>query len=88
MIKKLLATLALLFVAGIAIAEPKVLSMKERAATIDRLLTDRMQTVLPALMRRTGIDMWVIVSREYNEDPVIKTFLPARWPQRSQGTEP
>jgi hypothetical protein len=23
--------------------------------------------------------MWVIISREYNEDPVIKTFLPATW---------
>ena len=30
-------------------------------------------------MRRTGIDMWVVVSREYNEDPVIKTLLPATW---------
>jgi hypothetical protein len=23
--------------------------------------------------------MWIIVSREYNEDPVIRTFLPATW---------
>ena len=23
--------------------------------------------------------MWVIVSREYNEDPVIRTMLPATW---------
>jgi Xaa-Pro aminopeptidase len=30
-------------------------------------------------MRRTGIDMWVIISREYNEDPVIRTFLPSKW---------
>ena len=27
-------------------------------------------------MRREGIDMWVIISREYNEDPVLKTMLP------------
>ena len=23
--------------------------------------------------------MWVVISREYNEDPVIKTLLPAEW---------
>jgi methionine aminopeptidase len=30
-------------------------------------------------MRREGFDMWVVISREYNEDPVIKTLLPATW---------
>ena len=58
---------------------PAILSMKDRAETIDRLLEDKIDTVLPELMRREGIDMWVIISREYNEDPVIKTFLPATW---------
>jgi len=53
--------------------------MRERAEVIDRWLNDRVQTVLPELMRRAGIDMWVIISREYNEDPVIRTFLPSTW---------
>jgi len=79
MTRKLLAFLAILSVTGAAIAAPKVLSMRDRADTIDMLLKDRVETVLPALMRKTGIDMWIIISREYNEDPVIKTFLPARW---------
>ena len=79
MIRKSVAVLIALAVSVFAYADPKILSMKDRAETIDRLLEDRVQTVLPALMRRTGIDMWVIISREYNEDPVIKTFLPARW---------
>ena len=30
-------------------------------------------------MRREGVDMWVIISREYNEDPVMKTMLPSTW---------
>ena len=30
-------------------------------------------------MERSGIDLWVIISREYNEDPIIKTFLPSTW---------
>lgn len=58
---------------------PEILSMKERAEVIDDLLEDKIQTVLPDLMRRTGIDMWIVVSREYNEDPVIETLLPATW---------
>jgi len=58
---------------------PEILSMKARAEVIDDLLEDKIKTVLPDLMRRTGIDMWVVVSREYNEDPVIETLLPATW---------
>ncbi|MEL6561717.1 MAG: M24 family metallopeptidase [Bacteroidota bacterium] len=58
---------------------PKTLNMKERAEVIDRWLEERVETVLPALMERTGIDMWVIIAREYNEDPIIKTLLPATW---------
>ena len=58
---------------------PVILSQREQAAVIDELLDDRLRNVLPALMRREGFDMWVIISREYNEDPVIKTLLPATW---------
>ncbi|MFT4854634.1 MAG: hypothetical protein ACI9YR_003037, partial [Bacteroidia bacterium] len=58
---------------------PLILTMRDRAEVIDRLLIDKIDTVLPELMRREGIDMWVVVSREYNEDPIIKTMLPATW---------
>ena len=58
---------------------PKTLSMRERAKVIDVWLEERVKTVLPKIMRRSGIDMWVIISREYNEDPVLKTFLPSTW---------
>ena len=58
---------------------PKVLSMKERAVVVDGWLEERIATVLPAVMRSAGIDMWIIIAREYNEDPVIKTLLPATW---------
>ena len=46
---------------------------------IDEILEDRMTNLLPKLMRKAGIDMWVIIGREYNEDPVMKTMLPAVW---------
>jgi len=56
-----------------------VLSMKERRALIDTILEQRFSDVLPEIMEREGIDMWVLMSREYNEDPVLKTMLPSTW---------
>ncbi len=58
---------------------PTILKEKDRAELIDEILEDRMQNLLPKLMRAEGIDMWVIISREYNEDPVMKTMLPSVW---------
>lgn len=60
-------------------ANAQVLSEREQSAVVDGLLADRINNLLPRLMERSGIDMWVIISREYNEDPVIKTFLPSTW---------
>lgn len=56
-----------------------ILSIKERATVIDEILEDKFNTLLPKLMDQSGIDLWVVISREYNEDPVIKTMLPATW---------
>ena len=60
-------------------SEALILSMRDRAEVIDQIIDERIATVLPNIMERTGIDMWVIISREYNEDPVLKTFLPSTW---------
>lgn len=76
---RLLALLISLLATATVVAEPNILPMRERAAVIDRWLDVRVETVLPMLMRRAGIDMWVIISREYNEDPVLRTFLPSTW---------
>ncbi len=56
-----------------------ILPMRQRAEIIDRWIEQRIETVLPTLMQREGIDMWIIIAREYNEDPVIRTLLPATW---------
>ena len=45
----------------------------------DRLLERRLDTIVPELMTEHAIDAWVITSREYNEDPVSRTMLPATW---------
>ena len=56
-----------------------ILSEKDRATLKDELLEDRFTNLLPKLMDKSGIDMWLLISREYNEDPVLKTMLPATW---------
>lgn len=74
----ILLLLSFFAIEGIA-QYPVILSQREQARVIDELLEDRLRNVLPGLMRNTGIDMWVVISREYNEDPVIETLLPATW---------
>ncbi|MGA9270503.1 MAG: Xaa-Pro aminopeptidase, partial [Lutimonas sp.] len=59
--------------------EIRIYSERERAEVRDEILKERFNSLLPVLMDRTGIDMWLIISREYNEDPVMKTMLPAKW---------
>ena len=61
------------------ILEDMVLPLDERALIMDEVLKHRLDTIVPNLMRRDGLDAWVIISREYNEDPVLKTMLPATW---------
>lgn len=58
---------------------PVILPLKAQAELIDEWMEERIEYVLPALMRREKIDMWVIIAREYNEDPVIKSMLPPTW---------
>jgi hypothetical protein len=58
---------------------PRILSLEERAALQDSILELRLRRLAPELMRREKLDMWVVMGREYNEDPVLKTMLPATW---------
>ena len=74
--KKLLLA-ALLSTATLAHAG--ALPLREQARVVDELVAERLDALLPPLMQQTGIDMWIVMSREYNEDPVLKTMLPAEW---------
>jgi len=68
-----------LFTSSTLSAQYPILPERERARVVDEILEDRLTTLLPQLMRREGIDMWIIISREYNEDPVMRTMLPSTW---------
>ncbi len=57
--------------------ENRVLTHREQAALVRPRLVERFTTLLPELMRREGIDMWLMVSREYNDDPVFRSMAPA-----------
>jgi hypothetical protein len=59
-----------------ATAIPPVLAMRQRAGTINANLRTRLETLLPAAMRASGLDMWLILCQEDNPDPVFSTLIP------------
>lgn len=54
----------------------KILPLRARAEVRNTWLKQRLDAALPELMKRERFDMWIVVAREYNEDPVILTLLP------------
>jgi Metallopeptidase family M24 len=74
--KKLLLLLVFFITATV---HAQSLPVREQARVVNELLNERLNNLLPSLMEKSAIDMWVIISREYNEDPVLKTMLPAEW---------
>lgn len=58
--------------------EKDILPMREQFKLCDEILKDRLQNLMPQLMKECGVEMWLIICSEYNEDPVFKTITPAR----------
>lgn len=58
-------------------ALPAILSPRDRAQLEDRSLALRLDQLVPALMREHGIDLWLLVAREYFEEPVVASMLDA-----------
>ena len=58
-------------------ALPPILNARERAATENRILAARLDTIIPAIMREQGVDVWLMVAREYFEEPVVASMLDA-----------
>ena len=57
------------------VAERPFGTLREQAALQQQWLRKRLDTFLPALMRKQGIDLWVVPMREYNEDPVFPAIV-------------
>ena len=71
-----LALTATLSLSGIAGAQSSAATkpfgtLREQAAMQQEWLKKRLDTFLPALMRKHGVDLWVVPMREYTEDPVF-----------------
>lgn len=49
-------------------------SMREQAEIQQGWLKLRLEKVLPDLMRKHGVAMWLVICREYNEDPVYRSL--------------
>lgn len=78
-LKSVTITLMVFISQTISAQMPSILNERERAEVVDKILEERLEVVLPKLMRQNDIKMWVIISREYNEDPLLKTMLPSTW---------
>jgi len=50
-------------------------TLREQSVLQQQWLEKRITTLLPPLMRKYGIEMWVIPMREYNEDPVFTSLV-------------
>jgi len=55
---------------------PRIRPHREQAAMVRGFIQARFERLLPELMRRHDIDMWVVVTREYNDDPVFRSMAP------------
>jgi Xaa-Pro aminopeptidase len=53
-----------------------ILPLREQARVYNETLEWRLDHILPAIMRRKGVDMWIVISFEYDEDPVYMTLVP------------
>jgi len=54
----------------------KILPLRKRAEIQNAWLKERLETILPEIMKREGFDMWIVTSRESNEDPVYFSLVP------------
>jgi Xaa-Pro aminopeptidase len=72
-----LAVLLLLSAVSAAAADvpPRLPSVREQDRIRQEWLKARLERVLPAVMRRHGVGMWIVVCREYNEDPVFFSLV-------------
>ncbi len=55
---------------------PKLLSQREQMEVRERWLMMRLGATLLPMMKRHGIEMWIVVNEEFNSDPVTEYIVP------------
>ena len=71
--------ITLLYLLTTPLLSQDILPLRERASLIDQIQKERIEKLLPKLMEEQDIDAWIMITREYNEDPIVKTLLPPTW---------
>jgi len=54
----------------------RILPERDRAEVVNRILEWRLDNIIPEIMGREDIDLWIIMCRETNEDPIFWSMLP------------
>jgi Xaa-Pro aminopeptidase len=57
---------------------PPILSLEKQTELYNKNLEWKLNNVLPEIMKREGLDMWIVICFEYSEDPVYQTLT--TWP--------
>lgn len=78
--------LALLMVSSSAVAQnksgekipamPKLLTQKQQMDLREAWLKKRFDTILLPMMKKHGVDMWIVVNNEFHSDPVTEHIVP------------
>ena len=56
-----------------------MLNLVDQNCIKDEILAERLE-LAESLMKESGVDAWIIASREYNEDPLFHALTPAHFP--------
>ena len=57
----------------------KIRSLKEQYALKDQCLKERLEIILTQVKEDADVDMWIVASKEYHEDPTFKAMVPAEY---------
>jgi len=57
-------------------AMPKLLSQREQLKVRSEWLAKRLDTMLLPMMKRRGVDIWIVVNEEFHSDPVTPYIVP------------
>ena len=58
----------------------KIRSVKEQYEQRNICLRERLEQILPQVMRESEADLWLHASKEYHEDPTFRALTPADYP--------
>lgn len=58
----------------------KIRSVKEQYEQRNICLRERLEQILPQVMRESEADLWLHASKEYHEDPIFRALTPADYP--------